>query len=288
MAGSVTIAGEDRRIADFSAFKAIWAMTEISRIQSTFRDVLVAGAEFKREFEATHYVEMTRAEARRQFRPRVLVEEVPIERDGQMIVEDGVPLLRQAPMIRDGQPVMGADPLGHLTDADWEANGNVLKIPDSPGRNLEIAAMVEAGFRLARPQALRLIALAVAANADLEKWDTDGGDEEIAAQLDAEAKRIVHAATAAELVRLAIVVVELSRDQLAGPFGEMAAALKSIRRTTSTSDTTDRPPEPMRIETADSTSQPTSSTGSPDGTAGLQTSSSIESPSDSLPASASA
>lgn len=267
MSAVVTIGGEEHRIADFSAFKAIYAMSEVSAIQNVWRDVLTAGAEFKRQYEAEHYVEIDRAEARRQFPPRVLLEDVPISTETGMLVEDGVPLLRQVPMIRDGQPIMGPDPLGHLTDEDWQASGQKLRIADSPEPMLEIAAMVEAGFRMARTQVLRLIALAIAKNSDLEAWENEGGDAAIAAQLDAAAQSLMHRASMAEIVRLAIATAEAMRDELAVPFGEAREAMARLRPTPEPDEQT---PEPMRVETPPSgepTSSPTSSTDSPADTA---------------------
>lgn len=276
MSASVTIGGEDRSIADFSAFKALLAMSEATAAQDVFDQVLTAGAAFKRRYEAEHFVTMDRAEARRQFAPRPLLEEVPIEHDGKILADDGVPLLRRVPMLRDGEPVMGLDPLGHLSDADWEASGNVLKVPDSPSRDLIVTAQVEAGFRLGRPQALRLLALALASNADLEKWDGEGGDEKIRAELDAEAKRLLHRASAGELMRAAGVVVDLLREQLSDPFEELRATFARMRRSGSRGDeTAAREPEPMRVETSgESESQPTSSTSSQGDTDGSPESSS--------------
>lgn len=291
MSALVTIGGEEHRIADFSAFKAIYAMSEVSAIQGVWRDVLTAGAEFKRQYEAEHFVKIDRAEARRQFPPRVLLEDVPIESETGMLVEDGVPLLRQVPMIRDGVPVMGPDPLGHLSDEDWQASGQQLRIADSPEPALEVAAMVEAGFRLARTQVLRLIALAVAKNADLETWEREGGDAAIAAQLDAEAQRLMHRASMAELVRLAVATAETMRDELAGPFGEAREALARLREQATPAPTTPEP-EPMHVETetppsGDATPSPTSSTDSPDATADGPPTSSTEPAGTSSPVSAS-
>lgn len=275
MSATVQVGGEEIRIADFSAFKAIYALAEVSAMQGVWRQVLDAGATFKREYEAAHYVEIDRAHARQRFAPRVLLEDAPLEADGKVVVDiDGVPLLRQVPMLRDGQPVMGPDPLAHLSEQDWHASGHKLRVPDSPETMLEVAAMIEAGFRLARPQVIRLLALATTPNADLEKWDTDGGDATIAAQLDDAGRRLVYRASVAELVHLAIAVVELMRAQLADPFDAAREAIKAWRPKPGPTA-----PQPMTVETiGDAASPPTSSTDSPTDTDGIPEPSSTEQP----------
>lgn len=260
-----TIGGEPITIGEFSAYKAIFAMEIVSEVESAFREVMSGAAEYKRRFEAENFVEMSRAEARRQFRPQVLIRQEETD-DGRVAVE---------PMMRDGEPVLGPDPLGHLADADWAASGQVLRIPESPSQEMQIGAMVPLAFKLARTQVLRLVALAMTPNRDLEAWD---GERDIAVELDRVAREMLHRAKADELVRLAVAVAHQCREQLAGPFEEATAAWRQLWPQQGQDEETEAAPapEPMRLETEPSDDGPTSSTESPDDTAGRPTSSSTE------------
>lgn len=258
----VTIGGESRTIHEFSAYKALVAGDLIASGEAAYRKVLREVAQFKRGFEGENYVEMDRAEARYEFRPRVLSKRDVTHQ------EDGSTVETAEPMLVDGRPVIGVDPLGHLTEDDWQHSGQKLRIHNSPERALEIAAMVPIALREARDLTFRLVALVLTTNDELERWDTAG--ENIEQKLDAEAKRLSHRATLAEIVSLSGAVIRTMRDQLVGPFGD--ARREWAETFAKTED--DRPPAevvPMRIEHSDSestTSSSTSSSSSEDDSAG--------------------
>jgi hypothetical protein len=269
MSESVVIGGELQSLPDFNAFKALVAMEIISDVETAFREVSDAAAEYRHDWEAKNYLEIRRADARRRFAPEPLMRVVQEETD------DGRVRVSQVPVIDDaGAPIMGPDPLGHLTDADWQANGQALRIPETPSDEQVMAAMVPKAFKLAKTQVLRLMALALTTNRALEEWD---GEKDIDAELDRVGVKLIHDATPGELMDLAVAVMQLARDQLRDPFDRATAAWKELRQSreeTSPEDPDDAPaPEPMRIETE---SSPTSSIESPDGTAGTPSRSSIE------------
>lgn len=294
MSSTVRIGGEDRTIGDFSAYKAIEAIRLISDVEAAYREVLKAGSSFRKEFTADNMIELGRAEARRQFRPRVLTRETQTPRTAEVDGEH-VPVTDDAgnaivdvtydPVLEAGVPVMGPDPLGHLDEADWQASGNKLQLPnpDAGGGSdgdktgeLAMAAMIPPAFKLARVQVLRIIVLALTPNSDLEKWDGDALD--VDGQLDAEAKKLVHRASVAELMRLAVGIARIVREQVADPFGEAKAAWKEWQDET-TDDTPATPATPATFETVASeptTSPPTSSTSSPAATDGTPEPSSTE------------
>lgn len=265
----VTIGGEPRTLGDFSAFKAIFAMEIVTEVEGAWRQVLTEGARFKREFEAENFVAMDRAEARRRYLPRPLYREIREE------TEDGRMALRDEPVLdAQGNPVLGPDPLGHLTEEDWQASGQKLRIADSPGEQLQIAAMIPVAFRHARVHVFRLLALTLTPNRELEEWD---GEKDIATELDRISRELQHRAKADEIVRLGVAVVALCKEQLAGPFEEAAAAFRTVFQKETPPATTE--PEPMRIEDeadAPSDEPPTSSTESLADTDGRPTSSSTE------------
>lgn len=250
----VRIGGEPRTLGGFSAFKAFKAMEILGNAESIYRRVLSESAAFTREFEAENVVELDRAEARRQFRPQPVYEQTTEETETGSVAT-------ATPVLIEGEPLLGPDPLGHLTDADWEASGNRLRIGKSPSEDVKIAAMIPRAFELGRLEATRLLALAITPNADLEKWDNDG---DVDAELETVAKRLLHQATADELVALAIATLRLCKEQISGPFGELVEAARTTFRAAKDPETTatgeSGQPEPMRVVTPGS---PTSSSESP-------------------------
>jgi hypothetical protein len=139
----VTIGGEPRTLGDFSAFKAFYAMAsrdaETRRRQVSTRPPS-SSAPTNRQLRRDD-----RAEARRQFPP------LPLTRSSGMRSRTDGSRSSSGRCSRDGQPVLGPDPLGHLTDADWQRSGNVLKHPESARRTMQIAAMVPVAFK-SRPR----------------------------------------------------------------------------------------------------------------------------------------
>ncbi|MEJ7783170.1 MAG: hypothetical protein WKF96_00105 [Solirubrobacteraceae bacterium] len=246
----VTIGGEARHIGEFSAYKALLAMEMIASVEGTFREVLGEVAAFKRSYEAEHYVQLDRAEARRHFRPKALYETVVHH------LEDGTTTEVDAPVLLDGAPLLGPDPLGHLTEADWAASEHKLRVPDSPSENVQIAAMVPVAFRLGRDEVLALLALVLTPNSDLERWDTDD-TVNVPVELAAAGRALLHRARADELVRLGIGAVQACKEQLAAPLAEAREAWATLRPSHPAAG-----PEPMRVETE----PPTSSTSSPNDT----------------------
>lgn len=270
----VTIGGEQKTLAQFSAFKAIYALETISEVEGAWQKVLSGAAAFKTKFEAENFAEYDRAEARFEFRPMPLVKTVRRETD-----DEAVEIVRE-PILRDGEPVLGPDPLAHLTDEDWTASGNKLRQHATPNETLQWASMVPIAVREARTHVFRLVALVLTPNDDLEKWD--GGDTDIATQLDVEAKRLQHKASMPELIQLLTATVRLCKDELADPFGELVQETTKILRSGDPEEA--KRPEPMRLETsapASTSDAQTSSSGSPDDSeAATRPSGSTDSPSD--------
>lgn len=274
MTTPATLAGDPVTIGEFSAFKALYAMELVSDIEDAWKAMLDQVAAFKTSYAEKNMIRLQRVDARRRFRP------APMYGTRRLVADDGETITEviDEPVLKDGEPIIGPDPLGHLTDEDWQACGNVLEMREAPSDAEVWAAMVPAGFKLAREQVLRLLALGLTTNRTLEEWD---GEKAIADELDRKAREIVHRAKADELVRLAVAVMHACRDQLRGPFDEARAAWKSMQGTTEETTETSTI-EPMRIEqetseTGDSESRSTSSTASADATAGTPASSSIES-----------
>lgn len=280
--GKVRIKGEERDLPGFMAFKAFHAMDLIAEVQGAWRQVLESGATFKREYEAEHYVEMTRTEARRMFRPKPLYSEQPVTNAAgeQVLDADGDPVLSMQPvMVKDettGEltPMLGPDPLEHMTEEDWAGSNQTLRESDSPKRNMVIAVMVPRGFELARTQVLRLMALALTTNKQLEEWDDAG--TAINPELDKAGKKLLHEANPQEFIRLAVAVVNLCQEELADPFGELMEAVTQLqRKRAAAAGPSESAPAagPMRIENDES---PDSAAGSAPPTDGSSERSSTE------------
>lgn len=284
-----TIGGEPVTIQEFSAFKAIHAMDVLSEVEGSWRQVVYAMGDYKTEFGKKNTMRLSRAEARRQFRAK------PLYRARNVVKDDVVTEVIEEPVIdASGQPVLGPDPLAHLSDSDWQSSGNVLEIPEQPSPDEVIAAMVPFAFKLARVQVLRVIALALTPNRQLEEWDTDApGDPGVLNQhLDDSARRLVHEAKADEIVAIAVAVAEKIKAQLVGPFEQARAAFKDLIPKETPAASEEELPPPMTIveeddelaatttssEQSEPESKPASSIGSPASTGGPPTSSSTDSP----------
>lgn len=266
----VTIGGEQQTLGTFSAYKAFAAMDIIANVEAVGRLVISEAATFKRTFEAENVVTISRAEARRRFPPEPLLETRREE------LEDGRVVIRHVPLINEADAPVMVDPLGHLTDADWEASGQVLTVPSSPTERMQIAAMVPTAFKHARAEVLRLMALATTTNRQLEEWD---GEKDLHVELDRIARELEHRCTLAEIIDLASAVLALSKAEVQGPLARLAGQVQATFKTET--PTTDEP-EPMTVEHVESASDSSSSISSPDDSDGGPTSSSTE-PASALP-----
>jgi hypothetical protein len=252
----VTIGGEPRTLGDFSAYKAFKAMETVAQVEEVWRAVLSAAAAYKREYEAENYVELDRSSARRHFAPIPLWETVHNE--------DGTTIERPA-LNAGGEPIVGPDPLAHLSEGDWEASGQKLRLPDSPSEQLVTAHMIPVAFKLGRDQVLRLLAIATVSNADIEKWDADGV-EHVDTELDKAAHELLHRCKADELLELAAAALEHFKAQVAGPFEKLVA---SVQTTFRQQEAEVSGPRPMTVESTESTGgSPDSAPGSADASDG--------------------
>lgn len=278
----VTIGGEARSLGEFSAYKALKALEILSDVEAAWRAVLTEAAGFRQKYEAENFVEMSRVDARRQFRPRVL------ERTRRVELEDGSVEIVDEPVLgENGEALLSPDPLGHLTDADWEASGQKLRIPETPADQLQVAAMVPIAFKHGREAALSLMALVLASNAELEEWDREGSDV-VDQKLRDRAADLRHRAGLDELVDLATAVLALCREQVAGPFERLADQARTIfKAPESETPETEMPPPMTAVDAVDADGStpdsPASSSSSPEGSDGSLPSSSTGPASDSSP-----
>lgn len=257
--GTVTVGGKDRQIQPFNAYKALLAMELVGGVRDTWRAVLSEAAEFKRAYEAENYVELRRAEARYQLAPAPLTEVVREEDP-----ETGATRVLERPVLdEEGVAIAGPDPLGHLSETDWEGSGQTLRISQSPSEGEQLAAMVPVAVRLGKVDALRLIALALVDAGRLEEWVEAG--EDVDSKLDEEARRLTLEASLGELVQVAVATAVACREELAGPLGD---ARRELGRLLTPTGPTETVPEPMTLDADETPASPTSSTDSPAPTGG--------------------
>lgn len=256
---TVAVGGEQITIPTFSAFKAAHSMEILADVEEAVREILDRKGDYEREYATRHATEIPRAEARRQFSPRPLMRRVENE-DGTVEV---------GPIVENGVALMGPDPLAHLTDQDWEASGNVLRVPELPDEQTVMLAMIPIAFKAARTAVFQLLALVLASNAECEQWDTE---DSLDASLSAAAKTLMHKASAEELAALVVAAVEQAGDQIADPFKEAGMAIRSMLSPPQ-QEGSDQPAaavvEPAEDpESGGTGSSPTSPTSSPADTAG--------------------
>jgi hypothetical protein len=97
----------------------------------------------------------------------------------------------------------------------WEASGNVLEVPGPrPGFEEQLLAVFPQVWRVARDQVLKLLALVLVGDSELEQADSDGGQDGIDKLLATEGRALLHKAQMQELVALGQTAWEVCRDQL--------------------------------------------------------------------------
>lgn len=229
MRREVTVGDEVIRLEPFSGRKAIRVIRTIEHITKGVPEILNAWGDFQREYEERNVQVLDRASARHYFRPEVLMEQVPVmDKDGLPVTTgDGSVLSQTRPMLDESnEPIMGPDPLGHMTDEDWAASGNKLRLPKSPSQEEKVAAIFPKALDLAEKQTLRLLALLVMSNSDLKKSMRSGGLDEA---LDEKAEELLDA-EAGVLVEIAVTAGEMVDDQFRSKIAELGDRLPNALR----------------------------------------------------------
>jgi hypothetical protein len=262
--GRVTVGGEEIRIEPFSGRKALRVLHTVNHIATGVPEILERWATFTHDYEQTNAITIDRASARRQFAPMPLYDEEPVLEDGKPVTtaEGDVLVRRVARTRQDGTAIMGPDPLGHMSDADWEASGNMLRLPRSPTREEQIVAIFPQALELAEEETVALLALIAMSNADLKRFARQG-HEALRDELKSRGEDLLDA-DLGELVELAIVAGEAVNEQYQAKArelgGRLGNALKLFGISLPSSETTT---ETETSKETSSTPSPSSSTDSP-------------------------
>jgi hypothetical protein len=262
---TVKVGAREVVLQPFSLRKGLRVLHTLRWISQSVPGILKEWGEFTRSYEAEHVTEIDRAFARVEYAPRPLMDEEPLlDGEGRAITDQlGQALVRRTPRLVDGVPVMGPDPLGHLTEEDWQANGNRLRIPRSPSVEERVAAIFPMALEVAEEQTLALLALLSMTN---EEYDAAAkGDVKKAIQ---ERTNELLSAPMYDMLELAIAAGEMVEQEFIGRAKrELADRLPNALRLfgmnpSSRSETQTTSPTPV------SPTSPTSSTDSPSPTDG--------------------
>ena len=158
-----------------------------------------------------------------------------------------------------------------FTEADFEAAGGTITLPQSPPRQDIILAVFPIAFKHAERQLVELLALVTISNSDLRQADEEGKVEEI---LTREGKRLLHEASIGQLIALATAAIEQVSEALSGD--DLGRAMGAVTGRMTAPDPDPIPAPENSAETQPSTRE--SSTGSPEPTDGPEQTVSISPP----------
>lgn len=280
MTHEVHIGDRTFRIDDFTGRKGIRVLRTLEEIAKAAPEIQKKWQEYTRQYETENTIDLDRAYARSEFGPQPLYTEEPVLNDEGHVLNgsDGRPLVRRMPMLDEqGRVRMGPDPLGHLSQEDWQASGNKLKRPRSPSVQEQLMVVFPMMIDLAEQETASLIGLIAMPNSDVKRYSKD---ETIKAKAYEIGDDILDAPIQ-DIVGLAIiageVLTEQYREKIVGKFGNR---LKSILKLIGIS-LPDTPPLPTTAETSkteSSMTNVTSSTDSPSPTDGMKSEPSTETP----------
>jgi hypothetical protein len=266
---TVKVGAREVVLQPFSLGKGLRVLHTVRYITQSVPKILTAWGEFGREYEAQHVTEIERTFARLEYAPRPLMDEEPLlDGEGRAITDQlGQALVRRTPKMVDGVPVMGPDPLGHMTEQDWQANGNRLRIPRSPSTEERVAAIFPMALELAEEQTLRLLALLSMTNEEYEAATEGGADA--AEQAMAERVKELKRAPMYDSLELAVAAGEMVEQEfVARAKRELGGRLPNVLRLFGLSPSS-RSEDGATSSEQPSPTNPTSSTDSPTPTDGL-------------------
>lgn len=164
--------------------------------------------------------------------------------------------------------------LESITDAEWEASGQTLKLSKAPDGNAAMMRAFPAVYKHARPQVENVLCLLATPNSKLEEADDEGklSDGQLYAAggaVHATRKLVLHRARMSEQIALVIASMRQLMDEfreadLGGQMGELreAATMLSRALTGKADDRSDMPDADAPDERADTSPEPSSSTSS--------------------------
>jgi hypothetical protein len=228
METKVSIGGNERTVQEYTAFKAVVAGEIISRAGDKFRQLVEKSVDYDRSYAETHTTKITKSLA----------------------------------IARGWTHSTGGD----LPDEAFDNDEQAVHLPSRPTQEQRFAHLFPEGFRLARDEVLKLVALTLADDTALMNADAESYDA-VDAHLLAEGKKLLHDARMAEFVKILRTAVEFSKEQLAAvedDLGELRGLFQTIRQRGEAkqdeAETDERQTEPMVGSVVETPSSPESST----------------------------
>lgn len=242
-AGEVSIGDQKVTVERFSVFKVIEATTIVTTIMEEVPQLGEKISDFTRDYRAKHSVTISRAAAELRY---------------------------------------SEEELSKISETAWEAGNQQIEIPASPGP-IDVAAHVFPDvFRVAREEVLRLVALVVIPNSELEDADLNG---DVAEELDKKARMLRHK-DAGDLLDVLAVTAEVLGAQFEGKAEALGPIAKLVGFRSETEEESvvevrpsDQADQTDQTDSTESSSKPTTSTPSPGPTDGPEPSRSTGSPS---------
>jgi hypothetical protein len=197
----------DRRIERFSGRKVNRALRLLKAIARAVPDILDKRAAFIRAYEATNYVELDRAQAMLRYGGKIALR----DQLGNLVL-DG-----------DGRPMLHESPIAAMTEDDWAAAGQKLRMPTSPTQAEQAWAIFPDVFDRAEDLVLKLLALVLMSNAEVKQLSRAGTDH-LDTALEAQAEDLLDDSYGDQLLELAAAAGEVVDDQIISKARELQEA----------------------------------------------------------------
>lgn len=239
---TLTIAGREVTVERVSARKASRAFAILRGVSDKLPAIVGRLGEASAEYERTHYIELDRAQAWRRYgAPTPLVEDGEFVRDGA------------------GEIVTVPSGIASMSEDDWQAAGNKLRVPQEAPDEYKWAAVFDRALELAEDHVYRLLALLTMSNDDVKRaWRAGTLKDDV----DDLVEDLIDDAYADELLELAVVCGEVVDEQFTSKVRSLgtsrlgnALRLLGIDPTTMGSQTPQGP-----TQTPESTTSPTPTT----------------------------
>lgn len=246
MSGRITIGDERVDVPDLNGVKAVEALRLLQQVMRLAPDVARRRADFIRAYGEQYFEVLSRGEAKLRFGPvPVLDGEGDIARD------------------EHGQVLTIPSPVDRMTEDDWRAMGNQLRLPQRPSNNEVGMELLDVLLDKALEPTLRLLALAVANNSEVLRRKRDG---DLQSWLDDRGEELLDRGRLDQLMELALVAVETANTQVRQKLEQLGDRWGNALSAFGIKPDAPDHPQPDRTPSTDSKS--TSSSDSPASTAG--------------------
>lgn len=185
----IRLGDRDVRVERPSGRKASVALSLLKAITRAVPDLSSKYGRFVTEYEASHYVDLDRTQARLRFPQRPV-----FTPEGDLLTDDA------------GDPVMAPSLVDSMTDEDWERSGQKLRLPRNPGREEIIAALLPDVVDTAEQEVAKLLTLFTLPNSDVKTWRRDGS---LPDKLTEAADTLLDDCGIDEIIELAVIVGEV-------------------------------------------------------------------------------